>query len=389
MVPTPSLNPFSWYRKMQQESPVYYDPDFMLSWGSKGSWQVFRHADVKQVLGDYKTFSNDCFPNPDDNPISTNLANTDPPIHRNLRSIISKAFVPSVINDLGPWIRHISHEMLDPVLKSGEMDFVHDFAGPIPVRVITRLLGVPDHNYKQVHSWSKAITANPAEIEDFMAVFQRTQQEMVEFFLLLIEERVKNPQKDLISDLIAAEVDGKKLSKEDLVSFCMILLIAGNDTTTNLLGSTVLTLIEHPEIQEHLIQNPTDIPKVIQEVLRYRSPVQSLSRLVTCDVEIGGHKIKKGEYITVWLGSANHDSSVFPNPEKIDINRDNHAQISFGHGIHYCIGAPLAKLEATIALEVLFQKVEQIQLKPGATLEVHPSTLFYSLKNLPVTFKKR
>ncbi len=384
-----ALHPFPFYYEMQKERPVYFDPEYTLNWGHKGVWQVFQYQDVKRILSDYETFSSEGAPKVEGSPLSIGITQTDPPRHTFLRKIISKAFLPSVVKKLEPWIRQQSEELLDQALAAGEMEFMEEFAIPIPVRVITRLMGIPNQDYMQVYEWANLIIQNPAEVEGGVEGFFRAQQEQTVFFKTLIEERKQNLQDDLISHLIRAEVDGEKLGEDDLVSFCMVLLLAGNETTTNLLGNAVFTFTEHPEIQEHLIQNPEDIPKAIEEVLRYRSPVQNLFRVATKDVEIGGQTIKKGDYVVAWLGSANHDSTVFPDPDKFDIHRENHKAISFGHGIHYCVGAPLARLEAKVALEVLFSKVKEIQLKPGAAIRRNPSTMMYGLLNLPIVFQSQ
>ena len=382
-----SIHPFPYYYEMQKERPVFFDPDYALNWGHKGVWHVFRYEDVVRVLKDYETFTSEGAPKVEESPLSIGISQTDPPRHTSLRKIVTKAFVPRVINKMEPWIRQVSEELLDKVLDQGEMEFVDDFAIPIPVRVITRMMGVPANDVKQVNEWANLIMLNPDEVEGGPEGFFRAQQEMGEFFKGLIEERKQNLKDDLISDLIRAEVDGEKLGDEDLLSFCMVLLIAGNETTTNLLGNTIYTLTEHPEIQDHLLEHPEDIPKVVEESLRYRSPVQSLFRVATKDVEIAGQKIKQGEYVVAWLGSANHDPSVFPNPEKFDIERDNSSKVSFGHGIHYCVGAPLATLEANVALQVIFSKIKQIRIKPGVKVERFPSTMMYGLKKLPITFQ--
>lgn len=382
-----SLNPFPFYYQMQKERPVYFDPEFMLNWGHQGVWQVFHYQDVKRILSDYETFSSEGAPKIEESPLSRGLPQTDPPRHTALRKIISKAFVPSVVSRLEPWIRQQSEELLDKVLDSGEMDFMRDFAIPLPIRVITQLMGIPDQDYKQVYEWANLIVADPSEVEGGPEGFFRAQKEQEVFFTELIKERKQNLQNDLISDLIRAEVDGEKLDMKDLVSFCMVLLLAGNETTTNLLGNAILTFTEYPEVQEQLVENPEEIPKAIEEVLRFRSPVQSLFRLAKKDVVLGRQRIKKGEFVVGWIGSANHDPTVFPEPEKFDMNRDHSKIISFGHGIHYCVGAPLARLEVKVALEVLFKKVKNIQLKPDAQIRRHPSTLMYGLLNLPITFQ--
>lgn len=393
MVPSPSLNPFPWYRQMQQEKPVYYDPEFTTNWGDQGAWQVFRYEDVKRVLNEYTVFSNEYAPRRD--LASQALLGQDPPVHRRLRSLISKAFIPKVINRLEPWIRQNCIELLEPHLDKGKMEFVKNYAVPIPVRVICQLLGVPVDMHEQVHSWSKIVTSNPAEVkelslEEAIQRFNQAQRDFESYFRGLVQERQKNAREDLISELIEAETDdNQRLTEDEVVAFCIILLVAGNETTTHLIGSTLLSLIEHPELQRHLIENPTDIPKAIQESLRFRAPAQSMFRIAKQDTELGNQQIKKGQYVIAWIGSANHDPSVFPDPEKFDINRDNIGNLSFGHGIHYCIGAPLAKLESRVAFEVLLERIQNIELQPGTTLSVHPSTLIYGLTALPITFERR
>lgn len=388
MKPSVSLTPFHWYQKMQQEKPVFFDPNFTLNWGPQGAWQVFRHQDVQKILTNYEAFSSESMPKIEQSPISNGIINTDPPRHKLLRKIISKAFIPSVVAKLEPWIREQCQERLSVVLEKGEMEFMQDFAIPIPVSVITKLLGVPMKDYNQVHKWANELIFDPDEMETGAESFFRTQQEQSMYFEALIKEREQHLQDDLLSHLIQAEVDGEKLSLADLISFCIVLLAAGNETTTNLLGNMVLTFTEQPELQTHLLERPQDIPLAIEETLRYRSPVQSLFRLATKDIKLAGHKIKKGDYVIVWLGSANHDPQVFPNPEIFDMHRNNRSQVSFGHGIHYCIGEPLAKLEAKIALEVLFQKVKQIQVKPDVVIERHPSAIMFGLKSLPIIFQR-
>ncbi|SHF32063.1 Cytochrome P450 [Seinonella peptonophila] len=394
MVPSPSLDPFKWYRKMQQEMPVYYDAEFMLNWGDQGAWQVFRYEDVKRVLSEYNTFSNEYAPQSDDHLASKALISRDPPVHRRLRSLISKAFIPKVINKLEPWVRTLCEELLQPHLESGKIEFVKEYAVPIPVSVICQLLGVPSDSHPQVHKWSTIITSNPGEIEgvsieEAVKAYFSAQKSLENVFRELVEKRKVTPQNDLISELIEAESDGQHLTTDEVIGFCIVLLIAGNETTANLISSAMLTFIEHPELQNRLIENPSDLPRAIDEVLRYRAPVQSMFRITKQDTEINGQKIKKGEYVIAWIGSANHDPTIFPNPEIFDINRDTQGMTSFGHGIHYCIGAPLARLEARVAFEVLFKHIEKIRLQDHASLSVQPSTLVYSLASLPITFQKR
>lgn len=378
---------FEWYRKMQKERPVYYDPDFQLNFGAKGAWHVFRYNDVKRVMSDYKTFSAQVVPI-SDNPLSAAINNMDPPHHKFLRTVVASPFSASALKRLEPMIQQISEELLTPHLENEHMDLVKYYSTPIPIYVIAKLLGVPFSNMEKFQNWGKRLSSNLAD-EDGKA-YLAALKEVSDYFLELIEERTAQPKDDLISYFIQAEVDGQKLTPKELLAMCIVILVAGNETTVNLIANSVLTLTERPELQEHLQQHPEDLPKFINEVLRYRAPIQSLNRIALKDVKLGGQLIKKGDYINSWMGAANHDETVFPNPEVFDIHRKNlHLISSFGHGIHFCVGAPLARLESRIALGHLLAKVEQIRLQPDTQLEFHASTIHYSLKGLPILFKRR
>lgn len=378
---------FEWYRKMQKERPVYYDPDFQTNFGAKGAWHVFRYEDVKRVMSDYETFSAQVVPL-SDNPLSVAINNMDPPHHKFLRAVVSAPFAASELKKLEPIIQQISEELLEPHLENEEMDLVKYYSTPIPIYIIARLLGVPFSEMETFQNWGKRLSSNLAD-EDAKN-YSAALQEVSEYFSELIEERKVNPQEDLISYLIQVDIDGQKLTPKELLAMCIVLLVAGNETTVNLIANSVLTLTEHPQLQEHLQQHPEDLPKFINEVLRYRAPIQSMNRIAIKDVELSGQVIKKGDYINSWLGAANHDETIFPNPEIIDIHRKNlHLVSSFGHGIHFCVGAPLARLESRIALGHLLSKIEQIRLKPDTKLEFHPSTIHYSLKSLPIQFQRR
>lgn len=377
----------AYYHKMQKERPVYYDPDFQTNFGAKGAWHVFRFEDVKRVMSDYETFSAQVVPL-SDNPLSVAINNMDPPHHKFLRAVVSAPFAASELKKLEPIIQQISEELLEPHLENEEMDFMKQYSTPIPIYIIARLLGVPFSEMETFQNWGKRLSSNLSDDEgkNYLAALE----EVSEYFSKLIEERKAKPQEDLISYLIQAEIDGQKLTPKELLAMCIVLLVAGNETTVNLIANSVLTLTEHPELQEYLKQNPEDLPKFINEVLRYRAPIQSMNRIALKDVELSGQVIKKGDYINSWLGAANHDETIFPNSDVVDIHRKNlHLISSFGHGIHFCVGAPLARLESRIALGHFLSKVEQIQLKPDTKLEYHPSTIHLSLKSLPIQFKRR
>jgi cytochrome P450 len=374
---------------MSVEKPIFYDKDFIHFFGKKGAWQVFRYEDVQTVLYDWENFSNEYYPK-ENNTLSVAIQVTDPPRHKQLRLLVSKAFTPRAIENMKSWIEKITLELLDQVAEKGEMDITSDLATPVPIQVIAKMLGVPYSDQDKFKLWSTNIIKPPAEFEDGPEGYIRSQQEMAEYFMTMIEKRSKEPTEDLISQLLAADLDGEKLSKQDLLAFCITLLVAGNETTTNLISSFIYTSIENPEIQEHLYLHPEDIPNAIEESLRYRAPVQYMNRIASRDVRLGDQLIKQGDMINAWLGSANRDASVFANPDQFDIHRTNLKHTSFGHGIHYCMGAPLARLETKIVMEILFNKFNKIQLKKDIAEPIMNETpLMYSIKTLPVTFQKR
>lgn len=374
---------------MSAEKPVYYDNDYMHYFGAKGAWHVFRYKDVQTVLYDWENFSSEYFPKAD-NTLSAAIQVTDPPRHKQLRLLVSKAFTPKVIEDMKPWIQEITQELLDRVADKGEMDVTADLAVPVPIKVIAKMLGVPYKDQDKFKYWSTIIVKNPAEVEGGVNGYVQAQQEMAEYFMSLFKERLIEPKDDLISHLQQVELEGEKLSEQDLLAFCITLLVAGNETTTNLISAALYTFIENPNIQEHLFEYPEDIPTAIEEILRYRAPVQYINRIATKDIELGGQTIRKGDLVNAWMGSANRDESIFKNPDVFDLNRTNLKHTSFGHGIHFCLGAPLARLETKIVFELLFSMFKEFELKDNnKELEMNETNLMFSIKSLPVVFKKR
>jgi cytochrome P450 len=348
-----------------------------------GSWSVFRYDDVERVLSDYSTFSSRFMGGGDStaNPLGASLVGTDPPRHRLLRSLVTQAFTPRKIAQLEPRIREISDELLDRAAPAGRMDLVGDFSYPLPVIVIAELLGIPSADRDRFKRWSDILVTGGG------GGYGGTQREMAEYFLRMIEEKRRAPGEDLISGLLAAEVEGESLSQTDLLGFCILLLVAGNETTTNLLGNAVLCLDDRPEVYEELRESPDLLPDAIEEVLRYRSPVQSMFRTVVKDTEVGGKTLRAGESAIAWIGSANRDEAQFSEPERFDLHRSPNRHIAFGHGIHFCLGAPLARLEARVALGMLVERCRGLRVVPGAPLEVLDSMVVYGVKHLPVTFE--
>ena len=380
------INPLPWYRHMLKTAPVHFDE-------RAGLWHVFGYDDVNRVISDHTAFSSEFarLANEDgsDRAVRTSLISVDPPFHRQLRGLVTQAFTPRAIAEMEPRIRQIVNEQLDQVIGSGRMDVIEDLSYPLPVIVIAEMLGVPTADRADFKRWSDAVVALDPN-EDLVNRRRRRQvppevEEMNEYFTRMIEQRRAQPENDLISHLLTAQLDGRHLTYDELLGFCVLLLIAGNITTTTLLSNAIWCFDEHPEAWAQLRADPSLVSSAVEEVLRYRSPVKSLFRIVAKDTEIGGRAVKEGQLVLPWIGAANHDPAQFTDPERFDITRSPNRHIAFGHGVHFCLGAPLARLEVKVALEEMLKRMETVRIVEGVELE--PTTSFmYGLKQLPVTF---
>jgi cytochrome P450 len=379
--------PFEWYRTMRASQPVFKDPDWV-------GWQVFRYADVAHVLSDYTTFSSDGQRIQDAagyageaDPILSSIVRMDPPRHRHLRNLVSQAFTPRMVAQLEPRITAITNELLDHVVAAGEMDIVRDLACPLPVTVISELLGIPAELREDFKRWSDALVAgdeNTSE-EEYQALFQEIQG-MYGYFTQVLEERRKSPHNDLISALLAASVDGEGLSNLELLGFCALLLVAGNETTTNLLGNMILCFDEYPDVVERLRTNRALVPGAIEEVLRYYSPVKAMLRVTATETMLGDQLIGPGQVVLALISSANRDEAEFPDPNRFDIEREPNRHVAFGRGIHFCLGAPLARLEAKIALNAMLDRLPGRWRIADVQLELIKSFIIFGAKKLPMTW---
>jgi cytochrome P450 len=373
------FDPFPLYRELREDSPVLFD-------AAQGVWHLFRYDDVQRALSEHAVFSSRMRGGrePDqDHLFASSLISTDPPRHRQLRSLVSEAFTPRAVAALEPRISEIVEELLDRVGATGSMDLIDDFAYPLPVIVIAELMGIPAEDRDRFKRWSDTVVGQVRDYEDSPG---RTaaQQEMAEYFFAMIERRRRDPGEDLISRLLAAQVDGEHLSVMELLGFCALLLVAGNETTTNLLGNAVLTFAEWPGTIDRLRAESGALPSAIEEVLRFRSPVQSMFRVTTQDTVVGGTAIPAGSRLAAWIGSANRDGRQFPDPDAFTLERHPNRHLAFGQGIHFCLGAPLARLEARVALSALLARLPGLSLAPGAPLERIDSTIIFGPRQLPV-----
>ncbi len=376
------LGPFPWYRAMRATAPVAYDE-------RSDTWHVFRYEDVQRVLSKHAVFSSEFGRQPGQEPhpaIQASLVSTDPPRHRQLRMIVSRAFTPRAVDALAPRITQIVDDLLDKVVEAGEMDLIWDFAHPLPVIVIAELLGIPVEERDQFKRWSNAVITGPTGASASSSGPAEAHRELAQHFSRLIEERRRQPKDDLLSDLLAARIEGQHLEWNALVGFCVFLLLAGTETTTNVIGNAMLCLDEAPETLAELRRDPSLLPDAIEEVLRYRSPVQSVFRTVTRDTTIGDKELRAGQRVFAWVGSANRDELAFEDAERFDIRRAPNRHLAFGQGIHFCLGAPLARLETRIALTALLERLPDLRRASGAPLVRIASAMVYGVTSLPVTF---
>ena len=376
------LQPFDIFNKLRGNSPVRYDE-------SRSCWDVFRYEDVHRILKDPATFSSVRKLAGRDT-----ILTMDPPRHTQMRAIVNKAFTPKVVNDLAPHIASIADELLNAAADKGQMDLVRDLAVPLPVIVIAELLGVPPKDRHLFKEWSDLLVKGPEVNTDeafhqVMTEKAQAMKELNDYFAAIVAERRKEPKEDLISLLLAAEIEGQQLNDEELHGFCILLLAAGNETTTNLITNAVRRLTEDPELQPQLHGQPERIPGFIEEVLRYYPPIQAIGRVATQDVEIHGTRIQAGQQVVSWVASANRDEAKFSEPDRFDMTRKPNPHLSFGFGTHFCLGAPLARLEGQVVIQHLLERLEAIEFVAGSELTTIQSPFVYGVKQFPVRFRAR
>jgi cytochrome P450 len=372
-----TLNPFPWYRQMRETDPIHFYPEYR-------AWQVFRYDDVLRVLSDSAVFSSSLGGGQDrQDPLAASLVTTDPPRHRQLRNLVTQAFTPRSVAGLTDRITAIVNDLLDRVAAQGQMDVVDDLAYPLPVIVIAEMLGIPREDRDRFKAWSDAIVGAS------MGTGGNPQAEMSAYFLQMIEQRRLEPRDDLITALLNAQIEGVHLTRRELLGFCVLLLVAGNETTTNLIANAILCFDEHPEVMAELRAAPDLIPGAIEEVLRYRSPVQMMYRRVAADVDLDGKSLRAGQMVMAQIGSANRDAAQFPDPDRFDIRRAPNRHLAFGHGIHFCLGAPLARLESKIALTLMLERLPEMRRVRTVPLHGTGSPIVYGVKHLPITFHAR
>lgn len=388
LLPEFRLDPYPTYQRLRTEDPVHHSP-------LANAWVLSRYADVVGVLRDARFGRADAEEfwreriglGPAHTIISKWMLFRDPPDHTRLRTLVNKAFTPRAIENMRPRIQEIVEELIADMQKDGVGDVMTSVAYPLPVLVICEMLGVPAQDRDIFKAWSGDLARildpilTPEIVEHGNAVIES----MADYFRGLIARLRKNPQGNLLDAMIAAEEQGDRLDEEELLSNCILLFGAGHETTVNLIGNGTLALLRHPDQFAKLRNNPEFIESAIEECLRYDSPVQMTGRVALSETVIGGQHIQAGERVFTLIGAANRDASQFADPDRFDITRDDHRHVAFGHGIHFCLGASLARLEAQLAVGALARRLPNLKLEAEDPPRRDAFTL-RGLLSLPVSF---
>lgn len=394
LLPEFRVNPYPFYHQLRAADPVHWS-------GFLGFWVLSRYADCVMVLRDATRFSAD----PKDLAIDPRLLQglgddrplmqmqqkwmllMNPPDHTRLRTLVTKAFTPRVVEGMRPYIQDLVDQLLDAVQTARTMDVIADLAYPLPAIVIAGMLGVPVEDRDQLKGWSSTLarTLDPVVTPEILAAGDEATLAFIDYFSSLVAKRRQDPQDDLLSGLIAAEEQGDRLSEDELLATAILLFGAGHETTMNLIGNGLLALFRNPDQLEKLRRDPALIHSAVEEFLRYDSAVQMTARTAIEDLEINGRTVSKGQQVIILLGAANRDPVQFPDPDRLDIMRAENRHIAFSHGIHYCLGAPLARVEAQLAINTLLRRMPALQLQ-NEDLEWREMVTLRGLKALPVVF---
>lgn len=372
-------NPYPWYRYMRDTHPVYFDEKMKM-------WYLFRYEDVQRASRDHEHFSSEGSKG-NGFLLKSSFFAMDPPDHRKYRSLVAQAFTPRSVEQLEPRITQIANELIDALKDTGHIDLVADFSLPLSATVIGELFGVPATDrplFKQMADRAMVELENISVFTEFPA-----QDELAAYLLPLIEQHRHGPPTDhLLSRLLHAEIDGEKLSTYDIQSTSVVFLMAGYETTTNFINNALFCFTEHPEVLDDLKANPDLMVSAIEEVLRYCPPVLGISRMTKVDTQIGSTMIPAGNMVNVLLASANRDERVWTDPDRFDIRRTNNQHAAFGYSVHYCIGAPLARLESKIGLNTLLQRLPGLRRNPDkpVQLTVGPGGFYRNTREFSMIF---
>ena len=364
-------NPYPLYQRLRTEAPVHWDPFLH-------AWVVTRYADVVRVLHD---FSADRTPTPEQlermnlsaiSPIAAVMVKQmlflDTPAHTRLRSLASSAFTPARVRVLRSHIQQIADTLIDAAMAAqpGQMDIIAEFAEPLPAIVTAEMLGVPIRDHRKLKDWTAVFAemlGNFQHNPDHVPKVLRALEEMLEYFRERVRELRAHPREGLINSLLTAEINGDRLTEEEVIANSIVTMVGGQETTTNLIGNGLLTLLRHPAEMQRLRDDPELIPFAVEELLRYESPSQHTARLARTDVELGGRKIRKRDAVIAVMGAANRDPERFPDPDRLDLARTDNRHLAFGWAAHFCFGAALARIEGQVSFETILRRIPRLSLE--------------------------
>jgi cytochrome P450 len=380
-------DPYPIYARLRAEAPAYWNERL-------GFWALSRHADVLSGFKDWTRFSSRNGVSLDLDAFHANAETTmsflamDPPRHDRLRVLVSRAFTPRRVTSLEPHVRALALRYLDEIGdRGGDCDFIRDFAGKVPMDVISEMIGVPAADRAQLREWADLVVHRDEGVQGLPPAAAQSALRMLHYFTEMLADRKRTPRDDLTGALIAAEIDGDRLADREIIGFLFLMVVAGNETTTKLLGNALYWLWRHPSERDRLRADPTLVPRWVEETLRYDNSTQALARVVATDTELHGEKLRAGDRLVLLLGAANRDERVFAEPDRYDLLRDTSASLAFGQGVHFCLGASLARLEARIALEEVWRRMPDYEIDTNGITRVH-SVNVRGFAALPLAFGK-
>ncbi len=391
-------NPYPFFHRLRSEDPVHWCVPL-------NSWVLTSYADVASALRDFRLLSSDradffvgqapAALREKLGSVSRHLSKwvvlTDAPDHTRLRALVSKAFTANVVQGMHGRIQKLVDALLDEIQHKGETDLILDFAYRLPATVISEILGVPSERHDDFRRWTEEINAFTAgsalDFVDTAEQAKKSLDEMTNYFRGIIAARRRQPRGDLISAMLKVEEQGDMLTEDELLSMCSMLFVAGHDTTRNLIGNGMLALLQNPDQLQRLKADPSLITSAVEELLRFDSPLQRQTRIAREDFELGGKAIRKGQAVLAMLGAANRDPEQFPEPDRLDLSRRLNRHVAFGMGIHFCIGAPLARVEGQIAFNTILARLPSMRLGTSS-LEWRDNISVRGLKSLPIVFQK-
>ena len=388
-------DPYPTYDQLREETPVAWSEALQ-------AWVLTRYDDCQATMLDVKRFSSqgrvlaalDRYPaelraefKPLEDHFTGGLISSDPPNHTRLRALVTKAFIPRVVEAMRPRLQKLIDDLLDDAMPRGQMDLLRDLAYPLPAVVIAQMLGAPPEDRENFKTWSDGIVAFQGSGVVSAERMRHSQDDLLAmraYLTKLIDDRRREPRDDLLGRLVSAEMEGDRLTQAELLTTCVTLLTAGHETTTTTLANGLYTLLKNPDELERLRADPELMPTAIEEILRFESPLHRNPRRASADIEYAGQQIRRGDYVLQIFASANRDPEVFPDPHRFDVARQPNRHLAFGLGLHFCVGAPLARLEALIAFNTILRRLPNLRLNGPVEWERH--SLFRTLKALPVAF---